>query len=63
MKKKEVITQKIGLLTAEIDDLTLQQESNASKGNWTVVNAIKLQKSDKVTKKKVLEWVLSDEEV
>lgn len=62
MKKVDSIKKKVGLLTAEIEDLTKQQESNANKGNWTVVNAIKTQKSVKVTQQKVLEWVLSDDE-
>jgi hypothetical protein len=63
MKSIEAIEKKASVLNAEIEDLTSQQESNANKGNWTVVNAIKTQKSIKLTQKKVLEWVLSDEEV
>jgi hypothetical protein len=63
MKAVESIKQKASVLNAEIEDLTSQQESNASKGNWTVVNAIRTQKSIKLTQKKVLDWVLSNEEV
>lgn len=62
MKSENQIKVQIGITQARIDDLLQQKEENSSKGNWTVVNAIKVQLVPLHAKKQWLEWVLNDEE-
>lgn len=61
MKTKEEISRRLAIETASIDDLDQQREQNAAKGNWTIVKAIKESIAIVNHRKRVLEWVLSDE--
>lgn len=62
MKAEQTVRVRLGVLQSKLDDLMTQKEENSSKGNWTVVNAIKQQIAQEQIRKKVLEWVLDDEQ-
>jgi hypothetical protein len=63
MKTVSQLNQRIGTLQAQIEDLNRQQEENASKGNWTIVRAVKDHKQVLMLRRKELEWVVRDDEL